>query len=127
MAALALLAGGVSWLAKIGVIVATDGEITDTGAASFFYLLGAALLVVGAAAAGWWVASGRHVVLRPVAALAGVALLLLAIAVLDAVGKALADEGGYWYDELGILLMALAGTAAGWVLTARRGRRSVAG
>ena len=105
--AAALAAGGVSLLAKLAVILITDGEVTDTGAASFFLLLGVALLVVGCAALGFWLARRWHPAVRIVAAAAAVGLFFVAFSLLDSLGKTFVERGSYWRDEMGILLTAV--------------------
>lgn len=52
IAGAALTAGGVAWLSKIAVIVATSGRVTDTGAAGAFFLLGFVLLLIGSTGVG---------------------------------------------------------------------------
>ncbi len=42
-----LIVGGVAWLLKLWVIVATDGRVVATGAAATFLELGLVLLIVG--------------------------------------------------------------------------------
>lgn len=104
-----LFAGGVSWLAKVGVIVWTDGEVVDSGAAAVFYLLGVALLAVGSIALGLRVTRGRAPWLRALAGAASVAVLLVSISVLDTIAKAVIGDLGdaYMRDEHGIWLTAL--------------------
>jgi hypothetical protein len=47
IAGTALIAGGVAWLLKLWVIVATDGRVVATGAAATFLDFGLVLLIVG--------------------------------------------------------------------------------
>jgi uncharacterized membrane protein len=89
------------------VILVTDGEVTDSGAAAVFLLLGVALIVVGAAATGFWLARRWHPVVRVIAAIAAVALFFVAFELLDSLGKNFVERGSYRRDELGILLTAV--------------------
>ena len=52
IAGTALIAGGVAWLLKLWVIVATDGRVVATGAAATFLELGLYLLMVGSTGVG---------------------------------------------------------------------------
>ena len=52
IAGTALIAGGVAWLLKLWVIVATDGRVVATGAAATFLDLGLYLLIVGSTGIG---------------------------------------------------------------------------
>jgi hypothetical protein len=52
IAGTALIAGGVTWLSKFWVIVATDGRVVATGAAATFLDLGLVLLIVGSTGIG---------------------------------------------------------------------------
>ena len=51
-AGIALIAGGVAWILKLWVIVATGGRVVATGAAATFLELGLVLLAVGSAGIG---------------------------------------------------------------------------
>ena len=99
----AALAGGAAWLAKVAVIVATDGETTSGGVPGVLYLAGVALMVLGAAGllvrlTGRWFAA----VLGPVLAIA-------VFSVLDAVAEGLLGSAGpaWMQDEWGILVTGL--------------------
>jgi hypothetical protein len=107
-------AGGAAWLAKLAVIVATDGATTDTGAAAAFYLMGIVLLAIGSAAVGSRLAARRHLALKIVALATSPALFFLSYALLDGIAKTLVgDAGPAWLeDEAGITL-----TAAVWLVT----------
>jgi thiol:disulfide interchange protein len=104
-----VLAGAAAWLAKLGVIVATDGAQTDTGAAAALYLTGLVLLALGAAALGLWLARGRHFTVRIGAALLGPVAFFVSMNVLDSAAKATLDDRGpgYAHDEWGILFSAI--------------------
>lgn len=110
-----LFAGCVSWLAKVGVILWTDGDIVDSGAASVFYLLGVALLAIGSIALGLRLARSRATWLRVLAGVASVMLMFVSIGVLDTIAKSVIGDLGdaYMRDEHGIWL-----TAVVWLLVA---------
>ncbi|MBA2468923.1 MAG: hypothetical protein H0V37_05915 [Chloroflexia bacterium] len=98
--------GGLSWLAKVAVIIATDGKVNDEGAAAFFYLLGVALMAIGSTAVGSQLAGGRSWWVLAVAVALSPILLVVSFAILDGVTKPLVGDRGptYWGDEAGILV-----------------------
>jgi hypothetical protein len=106
---LALLAGGLSWVAKIGVIVATKGRIDDEGIAAVFFLTGVVLLVVGSTAIGAMLAWGKSLLIFLLAAACSPIVLLASFALLDAVSSAFVWQGlpTYLDGELGILVTGL--------------------
>jgi hypothetical protein len=55
-----LFIGGVAWILKLWVIVATDGRVVATGAAGAFYDLGLYLLMVGSTGVGLRLAITRN-------------------------------------------------------------------
>jgi hypothetical protein len=116
--------GGLSWLAKVAIIVATDGRVVDEGPAAFAYLLGAALMLAGSTAIGVRLAGRQS---RPVLSLA-VALspliFVVSFMLLDGLAKPLVGNLGptYWRDEAGILVTGLAwlGIGIGMLESVRR-------
>jgi hypothetical protein len=116
-----LLAGGLSWLLKIAVIVATDGRVMTTGPAAALMSGGLVLLPLGAAGLGAWLARRTHVAVRVLAAFAAVGTLLACSVVLGMGASALARgrEPAYWADEAGILAAGLLWSALGAVALAR--------
>jgi hypothetical protein len=119
------MAGGVSWLLKLGVIVGTGGEVVDTGAAAVFYLLGVLLLVLGALLVGLWLTAGRGIPVRAAGAIVGILAFFASFAVLDAIGQGIVGQRGpnYAADESGIFLTAVIWLAIG-VLVWSRSRRA---
>lgn len=110
--------GGLSWLAKIAVIVATDGRLDSDGAAAVFFILGAALMVIGATAIGVLLAGHRSKVMLAVAVALSPILFVVSFVILDSVAKPLATDRGaaYWKDEAGILVTGVAWLAIGIVI-----------
>ena len=88
VAGTALVAGGVAWLVKLAVIVATGGRVIDTGAAAFFYLLGFLLLAVGSTGLGLWLTKNRAVPLRIAAVALSPVAFLASATLLDIVARA---------------------------------------
>lgn len=107
---MAVALGGFSWLAKVAVIIATDGEVNDEGAAAFFYILGVALMAIGSTAAGVLLAGGRSWWMLAVAVVLSPILFVVSFAILDGILKPLVGDRGPAYagDEAGILTTGLA-------------------
>lgn len=102
--------GGLSWIAKVAVILATDGKVDDEGAAALFYLLGAALMLIGSTAIGTLVAAGRSPLVRVAAVALSPIIFVVSYAILDGLATPLVGDRGaaYWSDEVGILTTGLA-------------------
>ncbi|HEV2107923.1 MAG TPA: hypothetical protein VGR16_06650 [Thermomicrobiales bacterium] len=116
--------GGLSWLAKMAVIIATDGEVNDEGAAAFFYILGAALMMIGSTAVGVLLAGRRPRWTLVVAVALSPIFFIISFSILDGVAKPLVGDRGpaYLQDEAGIVTTAVAWLILGIsVLNASRG------
>jgi hypothetical protein len=122
IATLALIAGASSWLAKLVVIVLTDGADSGAGdaAVGVFFLLGFVLLLTGSSAVGLWLTRGRGPVVRIAAALLAPVTFLVSWNLLDPVGEAMVGDLGpdYTREEAGILLNALLWLALGILVAA---------
>ena len=122
LAGTALIAGGVAWLSKLWVIVATDGRVVATGAAATFLDLGLVLFIVGSTGIGVRLMMSQEPSMRVVLAVASPLVLL-------GVGYALGGGGiggaivgvavpAYLLAEAGILGLAVIGLLAGvWLVT----------
>lgn len=118
IAGAALTAGGVAWLSKIAVIVATSGRVTDTGAAGAFFLLGFVLLLIGSTGVGLSLTMNRAVPLRLLAALlCPITLIVLLVALGAVLGPLVGDSGpSYAREEANILAVAVLSLAVGAML-----------
>jgi len=122
-----LIAGGVAWLLKLWVIVATDGRVVATGAAATFLELGLVLLIVGSTGIGVRLMMSQEPSMRVVLGLASPLLVLgvgyiagggIGYAIL-VIGGALAGVRvpGYLLAESAILGLAVIGLVAGtWLV-----------
>jgi hypothetical protein len=121
IARVALIAGGIAWLLKLVVIVATDGADSGTADAvvGMFFLLGFVLLLGGSTAVGLWLTRSRGPVLRIAAGLVAPLVFFLSMNLLDPAGEALVGDLGpdYVREEAGIFLAAVLWLTLG-VLTA---------
>jgi hypothetical protein len=127
IAGTALIAGGISWILKLWVIVATDGRVVATGAAATFLELGLVLLIVGSTGIGVRLMMSQEPSMRVVLAVASPLVLLGVGYVLGTViggailvlGGAIAgfSPPGYLLAEAGILGLAVIGLVAGiWLV-----------
>ena len=127
IAGTALIAGGVAWMLKLWVIVATDGRVVATGAAATFLELGLVLLIVGSTGIGVRLMMGQEPSMRVVLAVASPLVLLgVGYALGGGIGGAILVIGGalagvavpgYLLAEAGILGLAVIGVLAGvWLV-----------
>ena len=121
-----LIVGGVAWLLKLWVIVATDGRVATTGAAGAFFALGLCSMLIGSTGLGLRLARNQQPLMRIVLVLASPLLFILAYLVflgigyaLVAIGRVIAGDAvpSYLLEEGGIFISAVVGLAAGiWLL-----------
>ena len=121
-----LFIGGVAWILKLWVIVATDGRVVATGAAGAFYDLGLYLLMVGSTGVGLRLAMNQEPSMRVVLALASPFALFFLIGIFLVIGYALVAIGrvfvgdalpSYLLEEGGIFISAVTGLVAGiWLV-----------
>ena len=102
-----LAAGGLCWVVKFVVIAGTDGALTglpDT-VTGILYLAGVALMALGLAGLGAAILSGRHLVLRVLAAVGGLALWAVSYTVIEGVAQSIVgDTNPVWLgEEIGIV------------------------
>ncbi len=133
IAGTALIAGGVAWLLKLWVIVATDGRVTHTGAAGAFFDLGLYSLLVGSTGLGLRLAINQEPSMRVVLAVASPLLFMPVFLMFSVIGYVLVGIGriiagdavpGYLLEEGGIFISAVVGLVAGiWLVVdvVRRG------
>jgi hypothetical protein len=100
-----LLAGGLAWVAKVAVIVATSGAEDEEAITSTLYIAAVVLMLAGAAGLAWSLSHGRHVALRIGAAVLGASCVVAGYVVID---SAVPEFGAAWFrDEIGILVTGL--------------------
>jgi len=126
IAGTALIAGGVAWMLKLWVIVATDGRVVATGAAATFLELGLGLLLVGSTGVGLRLAINQEPSMRVVLALASPLVFMPAFLMFSVLGYALVAIGrviagdavpDYLLEEGGIFVSAVVGLVVGiWLV-----------
>ena len=120
-----LVVGGVAWLLKLSVIVATDGRVVATGAAGAFFDIGFYSLLVGSTGLGVRLTRNQEPGLRGVAEVTSLAAFVLSFSLFSAVGYAALAVGGaiigvslpgYLLEEAGIFISAVVWLAIGLAL-----------
>lgn len=124
-AGLALVVGAMAWLAKIGVIIATDGRVTHTGAAGSSFTIGVGLLSVSAAGLGLRLTMSVDLVLRVILTVGLPFVFVLSFFVFSAIGYVIVAGARvivgdalphYMLGEAGILISAVVWMVIGAVL-----------
>jgi hypothetical protein len=126
IAGTALVVGGVAWLLKLWVIVATDGRVVATGAAGAFLDLGLYSLLVGSTGVGLRLTMKLETALRVALAVASPFAFPVLFAICSLIGYALVAIGrlivgdalpSYLLEEGGIFVSAVVGIVAGiWLV-----------
>ena len=127
IAGTALIAGGVAWMLKLWVIVATDGRVVATGAAATFLELGLVLLIVGSTGIGVRLMMSQEPSMRVVLAVASPLVFLgVGYTLGGGIGGAILVIGGaivgvgvpsYLLAEAAILGLAVIGLVVGiWLV-----------
>ena len=121
-----LFIGGVAWILKLWVIIATDGRVVATGAAGVFFDLGLYSLLVGSTGVGLRLAMNQEPSMRVILALASPFALFFLIGIFLVIGYALVAIGrvfvgdalpSYLLEEGGIFISAVVGLVAGtWLV-----------
>ena len=124
-AGLVLVVGAMAWLAKIGVIIATDGRVTHTGAAGSSFTIGLWLLAVGAAGLGLRLARNLDLALRVMFTVGFPFVFVFSFFVFSAIGYVIVAGARlivgdalprYMLGEAGILISAVVWMVIGAVL-----------
>ena len=126
IAGTSLVVGGVAWLLKLWVIVATDGRVVATGAAGAFFDLGLYSLLVGSTGVGLRLTMKLETALRVALAVVSPFAFPVMFAICSLIGYALVAIGrlivgdalpSYLLEEGGIFVSAVVGLAAGiWLV-----------
>ena len=120
-----LVVGGVAWILKLWVIVATDGRVVATGAAGAFFDLVFYSLLVGSTGLGVRLTMNQEPAMRGVAAVGSPVVFILSFALFSGIGYAILAVGGafagisspsYLLEEAGIFTSAVVWLIIGVVL-----------
>jgi len=135
VAGVALVIGGVAWVLKLSVIIATDGRVVATGAAGAFLDLGFYSLLVGSTGLGLRLTKKeRNPITRIAAAVGSPVAFVVSFFVFQLVGYALIAAGrivsgdalpSYLLEEGGIIIAAVVWLVIGmWLLVGLALRRA---
>lgn len=124
-----LLVGALSWLAKMVVIVVTDGRVDSTGAAAVFFIGGILFMAAGATGVGLSLTRGRAIWAQAASMMLSVLGFFVSFVVLDSIAKPTVGKLGpdYMGDEAGILVTAIVWLLAAGALMRTRPAPSLAG
>lgn len=99
VAAILLIGGALAWTIKLGVIIATDGRIITTGAASFFMKVGLIMLFVGSTGLGNRLSQNHTILIRTVAILLSPAIIIGLSLVLVTIINPIFENSQVWYAQ----------------------------
>ncbi len=126
IAGTALVGGGVAWLLKLWVIIATDGRVVATGAAGAFFELGLYSLMVGSTGVGLRLTMKLERAMRVILAVVSPFAFFFLFGIFLGIGYALVAIGrlivgdalpSYLLGEGGIFISAVVGIVAGiWLV-----------
>ena len=114
------LIGSTAWFAKLAVIVWSNGQIIDTGAAAWLLRIGLICLLVGALGFALWLTRQRRSLVRLIAAVVSPVVFLGSFLVLDTLAAAVVGGRGpaYLAAEAGMGVAAAVWLVLGvWLLT----------
>ena len=118
IAGLLLMAGALAWALKLGVIISTNGQIIDTGAAALLMKIGLFSLFVGSTGIGNRLSHSWPAALRVVAIVISPLLVFGSIFLLGMLTGPLFRNSSVWYaqQEAGIGVAAIVYLTAGFFL-----------
>ena len=99
LAAVLLISGAIAWIIKLSVIVSTNGQVIDTGAAALFMKIGIILLAVGSTAIGSRLSANKATWLRVVAIVLSPVLLFAAFFAVGFIATPLFKNISLWYAQ----------------------------
>lgn len=99
VAALLLIGGALAWMIKLAVIISTNGEVINTGAAALFMKIGLVLLLIGSTAIGNRLGKNRQLFVRIIAIILSPVILIGLILLLGFITGPLFKSTSIWYAE----------------------------
>lgn len=98
-AALLLIGGALAWAIKLGVIISTNGEVIQTGAAALFMKIGLLLLFVGSTGIGHRLGLRLPGFLRALAMVLSPALVIGSFMLFGFISGPLFKDSSVWYAQ----------------------------
>ncbi len=99
VAALLLMGGALAWIIKLGVIVSTNGEVIDTGAAALLMKVGIISLAIGSTGIGNRLSANRALWLRIIAIVLSPAILFALFLLAGFIAGPLFKNINLWYAQ----------------------------
>lgn len=99
IAGLLLIGGALAWTIKLGVIIATNGRIIDSGAAAFFMKIGILLLIIGSTGIGSRFSLHRALLLRTMAILLSPLVAFGSVFLIGLIICPLFENSSIWYAQ----------------------------
>ena len=99
LAAAILISGAIAWIIKLSIIVSTNGQVIDTGAAALFMKIGIVLLAVGSTAIGSRLSAKRATWVRVLAMVLSPVLLFAIFFAIGFVAMPLFKNISLWYAQ----------------------------
>jgi hypothetical protein len=99
VAALLLMGGALAWTIKLSVIISTNGQVIDTGAAALFMKIGLFLLLIGSTGIGNRLSENRVPFLRVIAILISPLFLIAPIFLFSFLTGPLVKNSSLWYAQ----------------------------
>ena len=99
LAALLLMGGATAWIIKLSVIVSTNGQVIDTGAAALFMKIGILLLAIGSTGIGHRLSTNKATWLRVIAMVLSPVLLFTLFFLVGFIATPLFKNISLWYAQ----------------------------
>ncbi|MFD3003025.1 hypothetical protein ACFS7Z_21855 [Pontibacter toksunensis] len=103
IAGLLLIGGAIAWIIKFSVIVATNGQVINTGAAALFMKIGLLMLGIGSTGIGYRLSLHRSLLLRTAAIMLSpvvvFASFLLLAKIIGPLFNTLLSNSNVWYAQ----------------------------
>ncbi len=118
IASVLLIFGALAWLIKLCVIISTNGQIIDTGAAVFFMREGLLMLIIGSTGIGNRISLNRTILLRTIAIILSPIVVFGSFLLFGMITSPLFVNSQIWYaqQEAPIALAVVVYLAVGFFL-----------
>jgi hypothetical protein len=99
LAALLLIGGALAWMLKLAVIIYTNGQIINTGAAALLMKVGLLMLLVGSTGIGYRLSKNRTLLLRVLAMVLSPLVLFGSFLLFAMISTPLFENSQVWYAQ----------------------------
>jgi hypothetical protein len=118
LAGLLLVGGALAWAIKLCVIIATHGQIIDTGAAAWLMKMGLMMLMIGSTGIGYRLSMHRTLLLRILALMLSPVTVFGSFLLFSIITTPLVENSSVWYaqQEAPIALAVIVYMTVGYIL-----------